>query len=105
MDKIALDRYLTSEPQDDFTPWVEQVFENYSDEFYDEAYEKRDDWENSTLETSWLERLHSRAMYEEYNLEGAKEVYGTMTTELAAKIIERAYRFFKLKNYKFRKQY
>ena len=79
-DKQALDNYLTTEPDHtDWNDWVEQVYDNYTDEFWDAIGQ----FENSTLETMWLERLNAR---------------GKSPAEAAA-IIERTHRFCKIDNH------
>lgn len=75
----GLDRYLTTEPEDGFTPYAEQVIDKLSDEFHREAY-VTGDFENSDTENRWLEKMFRR----------------DVAPEQAAKIIERAYKIFKL---------
>lgn len=92
----ALDRWITREPEDNFTPWVEQVMNHFTDEFYKEAYEDRDDFEDSDLENKWLNKLFDRQQYEDYEdfETGTTKIYGDITPEKAAQIIMRAYNIF-----------
>lgn len=84
MDAIAIDKYITSIPEDDFTPWCEQVYDSFTEEFYyDEAYQEHVGWENSELENQWLNQLFNKE----------KE------PEEAARIIERAWRFYHLEDH------
>ena len=96
-EKVDLDRYITSEPEDNFTPWVEMVFNEFSDEFYKEAYEDRTDFENSKAENDWLNKLYDRQEYEDYEDDDGGEgnvtkIFGDITPEKAARIIEPAYK-------------
>lgn len=89
----GLDRYLTSEPEDNWTPFVEEVYENYSDEFWKEAYEDNDDFEGSETEDRWLMKLAERVpdeMYEDLN----NLKYSPLSPKQVATRIERAYRIF-----------
>lgn len=94
--KISLDRYLTSEPQDDFSPWVELVINNFSDEFYKEAYEDRTDWEDSELENKWLNKLYNLQVFVDVDDKGRLYETGRHTPESTAKLIERAFRIYKI---------
>lgn len=78
--KIGLDKYLTTEPVDDFTPYCEEVYDCFSDEFYLEVYEKNSKFENSDLENKWLNKLFN------------KEV----KPYKASKIIEKAYKSYNI---------
>lgn len=75
--KQSLDRYLTSEPEDNFTPFCEQVDEAFSDEFY----EKNESWISfqDGLCNKWLNKLYKT---------------GDGDAEKAARIIERAYKLY-----------
>ncbi len=75
---ISLDKYLTQEPDSSFDMWAEAVDNSYSDEFW----EKNKDWimEYSGLNNEWLNKLYC---YE---------------PKVAAGIIERAFRFYNIKN-------
>ena len=96
-EKADLDNYITREPEDNFTPWVEMVLNEVSDEFYKEAYEDRTDFENSKAENDWLNKLYLRQECEDYidNEDGegyVTEIVGDITPKKAAQIIERAYK-------------
>jgi len=69
--KQSLDRYLTTEPEDNFTPWVEKVVEAFSEEFY----EANEDWieEPDGLCNNWLNQLFGE------------------DPEVAARLIEKAF--------------
>jgi hypothetical protein len=94
--KASLDRYLTTPPEDGFSEWVEAVVEEFSDEFYQDAYEERTDWENSDLETSWFEKLSNNAIYEDLDSDGNWATFGRHTPKSAAQVIERAYKLYKI---------
>jgi len=51
----GLDRYLTSEPEDNFTPFVEAIYNEISDVTYTEHWATC--FEQSPLESKWLEKL------------------------------------------------
>ena len=51
--KASLDRYLTSEPPDDFTPWVEHVLDNYT-------INMNTEFEDSEIENKWLNYLYDK---------------------------------------------
>lgn len=88
----GLDRYLTSEPVDNFTPWCEAVGEHYTDEFWDE---NEKEFVNSELENKWLQKLQNKVQAMDYNEKTEQmEMMGYMTPELAAAIIMRAHRRF-----------
>lgn len=55
IDKVALDRYLTTEPDDDFTPWCEYVANYYSHKFIEEfdKYELENKWLNYLFDKSY----------------------------------------------------
>ena len=75
--KISLDRYLTTEPHDEFDSYCEDVFaEQFSSEFYNENDEWIEDVDGQC--SKWL----SMAFNKGYN------------TDMAAKIIERAHKIF-----------
>lgn len=79
-DRQALDRYLTTEPFDnDWEGWVEQVYDNYTDDFFNNIGQ----FENSSLEAMWLERLYAREK----------------SPEQAARVIERTHRLCKINNF------
>lgn len=88
--KQSLDRYLTTEPEDNFTPWVEKVFDNYTPKFWTEVYDvpvkTKNRFEDSEHETKWLNKLFNKET----------------DPILAAKIIERAYKMFI--NYPFKRK-
>lgn len=69
----ALDRYLTTPPEDDFTSWTEDVDEAYSPIFFSLIEE---DWYMGDQENKWLWKLNQAG-------KSPKE---------AARIIERAHR-------------
>jgi len=94
--KASLDRYLTTPPDDGYDCWVEAVVESFSDDFYKEAYEDRDDWEGSDTETNWFNKLENNAKYEDLDENGNWAMFGTHTPESAAKVIERAYKLYKI---------
>lgn len=57
MNKInGLDRYLTSEPEDNFTPWVEAIANAMPEASYTEHYAMC--FDQSPLESKWLEKLY-----------------------------------------------
>ena len=68
----SLDQYLTNPPDDGFDLWVEQVYQNYSDKFY----ESIGDFEDSTVENFWLNKLSGKS------------------PQTAARIIERAHSLY-----------
>lgn len=70
----GLDRYLTNPPEDGFDSYCESVIEAVSDEFY----ERNQDWIVSDYK--WFEKLFHKGI----------------ESELAAKIIERAFKIYKL---------
>ena len=73
--KQSLDRYLTSEPEDYFTPYCDEIIEKYiSDDFYKNYYEDSV-LMNSDIEDRWLSKLFRKGY----------------TPEEAAKIFERAF--------------
>jgi hypothetical protein len=72
--KKSLDRYLTSEPVDTFTPYCEKVLDAVSDDFYNKHYDNSG-FENSDTENRWLNKLFDKGY----------------SPEEAAKIFERAY--------------
>lgn len=83
----SLDRYLTTEPEDRFTPWVEDVYNAYGEDFYKMAYGDSDKaiphFEDSTVENGWLNKLYDKGY----------------SPEQAAKVIERAYSMYKTKSF------
>jgi hypothetical protein len=80
--KKSLDRYLTTEPEDSFTPYADAVIDAFSDSFYERVYETNlligVGFPNSNLENKWLEKVFNKGL----------------DPKLGAKIIERAYTFF-----------
>lgn len=50
--KVSLDRYLTSEPEDNFTPFVEKVYEFLPDSTFDEMEKHR--FIDSEIESAFL---------------------------------------------------
>jgi hypothetical protein len=78
----SLDRYLTTEPEDSFTPYIEGVIDAFSDSFYERVYETNlligVGFPYSKLENKWLEKVFNKGL----------------DPKLGAKIIERAYTFF-----------
>ena len=56
--KDSLDRYLTTEPNDNFEDWCEEVVNNFSDAFYtqNEAWIE----ESSGKCNKWLNSLYNR---------------------------------------------
>ena len=78
----SLDRYLTTEPEDAFTPYCEMVVEAFSDSFYERVYETDlmigKGFPDSKVENKWLNKLFSKGFEPSFS----------------AKIIERAYRIF-----------
>lgn len=97
--KTKLDAWITREPEDNLTPWIEQVMDYYSDEFYKNAYEDRKDFESCDLETKWFNKLFDRQEYEDYEDcddfdQGITKIFGNITPEKAAKIIERVYNMY-----------
>jgi len=54
--KIGLDRYLTSEPDDGYDGWFEQVVDNFTDEFYyqyEEKLQDPDSFISKTIDGYW----------------------------------------------------
>jgi len=75
--KISLDRYLTTEPNDEFHNWSEDVLENkITNEFYYENEKWIDESDGQC--NKWMNKLYDR---------------GKTPTE-AAVIIERAYKIY-----------
>ena len=75
----SLDRYLTSGPPDDgFEDWTEKVTESFTNDFFDE----NDEWivEYDGQCNSWFNKLFDSDCEPEY----------------AAKLIERAFKLYKL---------
>lgn len=92
--KQSLDNYLTSAPEDNFTPWVENLLEQVSDEFYRDAYENRTDFENSELESKWLDKLNRNMKYHDLDDNGNMVEFGKYDLRQAAKVFERAYQIY-----------
>lgn len=73
---IALDKYLTSDPYDDFTNYCENVGEFLTDEFW----ENNEEWFlESNLADEWLNFC-----------------YYKFSEKRAAEIIERAFKIYKI---------
>lgn len=73
MDKIALDKYLTTPPEDYF---LDEVYDNFSEDFWEE----NQDWiENSKTCNNWIDKC------------GYNEYYPRYTS----KLIERAFKIYK----------
>lgn len=72
--KISLDRYLTTEPEDGFDEWVDEVFDSFSDPFY----ENHEEWlmEQEGICNEWLNKLYFKK---------------DRSPEDSSKIIERAF--------------
>lgn len=114
--KRSLDRYLTHEPINTESDWLEQVYESFSDEFFGrvvDPFENREDpdrgpgmittynfFEDHPFVKRWHERLFSRAVWSDYDDDGEGGMIGVsggdMTPEKEAAIIERAYKRFLL---------
>ena len=94
----SLDRYLTSEPEDDYTPYVEAVIDAYSEEFYQKIDGTK--FEDSDIENKWLEKLNRKLKYEDFDVDKEGNVIpctsGYLEITDIAKIIERAYKIYKL---------
>jgi len=69
---VSLDRWLTTHPDEDYDNWCDEAIEAFSDDFFN----RNEDWimDEEGLCSEWLNKLHST------------------NPNLAAKIIERAYR-------------
>lgn len=78
MDKIALDRWLTTLPDDGFTSYCEEVDDNFSDQFFDTS----EDWilEYDGQCNKWLNKCFYKKDY---------------SPKFAAQLIERAKRLYK----------
>lgn len=75
IDKAALDRYITAEPDDIYSTWVEFVFDSISGEFYNMWYYFLD---ASDVCNRWLRKLFNK----------------DTDPEIAAEIIERAHKLY-----------
>lgn len=75
----GLDRYLTTEPVDNFTPYVEQIVDKFSDDFYYENQNWLDEYTGQF--NKWCNRIFDRKDW---------------SPEQAAKIIERTKRLYKV---------
>ena len=75
--KQSLDRYLTTGPQDDFSPFAESLIDSLSQDFYN----ANEDWidESDGLFNKWMNKLYNKSI--DY--------------KTAAKIIERAFKTYK----------
>lgn len=75
--KQSLDRYLTSEPEDNYTPYCEQVLGN---EISNEFHKAHEDWlfQDGGLCDEWLWKLYDKGI----------------EPSRAAAIIERAHRMY-----------
>ncbi len=84
----GLDKYLTTEPEDNFTPWCEEVTDNFTQEFFD----KNEDWikDGSGLCSKWMNKLFDRAQSEYWD----DNIESPMTPKMAAKIIEGAFNIY-----------
>ena len=71
----SLDRYLTTEPEDYFTPWGEKVIELFPENFFNE----NEDWvlDYDGLCNKWMNKL-----------------FNSKTPEQASLIIERAFNIY-----------
>lgn len=56
--KVSLDRYLTSAPDDRFDSWVESVFDEMSDSFYNENEKMLNEYDGKC--NKWLNILFNR---------------------------------------------
>lgn len=78
----AYDRWVTREPEDDFTPWVEAVYDAFSEKFYcqviDVPLDMRSRFSDSEIENRWLNKLFKN----------------DTDPKTAARIIERVHRLF-----------
>ena len=94
----SIDRYITSEPEDNYTPWVECVLDALSPEFWNEFYEQRTDFEDGEIELRWLDKLFSKREVEDVDCNDLvlKMFNEGNTPQHAAKVIERAARLYKL---------
>jgi len=94
--KQSLDRYLTSEPEDFYTPYVEAVINAYSDEFFVLIEESK--FEDSELENKWLQKLHRKLEQEDFDINEDGDLVpvtsGYLKIDDIAKIIERAYNIY-----------
>lgn len=56
--RVSLDRYLTTEPEDNYTPWIEEVYNNVSEQFIQQI--EKDDFIDSRIEDMWLNYLYDK---------------------------------------------
>jgi hypothetical protein len=79
--KTSLDKYLTNEPHDGFDTYCE----NIADYFLDNFYNQNEDWimDFDGQCSKWINKLFNKAV----------------TEENAVKIIERAFKIYKLNNH------
>lgn len=85
--KIGLDKYLTTEPDNNYTDWCELVCEKFNDVFYSE----NEDWiTDSELCNRWMGLLFDKKYYSE------KFSVQDMAVH-SAKIIERSFKLYKIK--------
>lgn len=90
---VSIDKYITSEPYNDgFDEFVEMVYEEYSDDFYNQVYELDTNFENSEIENNWLNKLFDKKIPYVYSEEDFKDI-----AKFSAAMIERAYNLY-LKN-------
>lgn len=76
--KQGLDKYLTKEPEDDFTPFCEKLYEFFDSEFYEEISKEPNSFEDSKTANKWLNKLFDESF----------------DPEQGAIIFKRAYRMF-----------
>ena len=56
--KNSLDRWLTTEPEDSYTPYYEEVVERFTESFY-EAHEESIVCSDGSIPT-WIERMYNK---------------------------------------------
>lgn len=84
--KESLDKWLTTEPDDGYSQWYEEVIDNTTDDFYYDIKYWLDDYENqenvalNKVFNKWLEKLFNKG-------------YSPIDS---VKIIERAFKFYNL---------
>lgn len=89
--KASLDNYLTTEPQNNFIDFVEDVSNYYPEEILNDVK-----FIDSETETTWLEKLYFRLEYSDLDENGHPAKFGDITPKKAAAIITRAYNLFYL---------
>jgi hypothetical protein len=79
--KTSLDKYLTNEPYDVFDTYCENIADHFSDNFFNQNEDWIMDFDGQC--SKWINKLFNKAV----------------TEENAVKIIERAFKIYKLNNH------